>query len=169
MERLPVLNDFTDLPETEMADALLIEEVTAEKDSYEDLLLIGDEQPEMIERYIGRSRLFIGYLKGVPVSCIAVTEESLQLVEIRNLAVIQDFRNRGIGKAMLHYAESLYPGRIIQLGTGETPSTLRFYKNCGYDYSHTVPDFFTDNYDHPIIEEGVVLKDMIYLRKKMPL
>ena len=26
--------------------------------------------------------------------------------------------------------------------------------------------FFTTNYDHPIIEEGVVLSDMIYLVKK---
>ena len=29
-----------------------------------------------------------------------------------------------------------------------------------------VKNFFTDNYDHPIIECGVQLSDMIYLRRK---
>jgi len=52
------------------------------------------------------------------------------------------------------------------VGTGETPSILRFYKNCGFEYSHRVKDFFTDNYDHSIIEEGVRLTDMVYFSKK---
>ena len=29
------------------------------------------------------------------------------------------------------------------------------------------PDFFTDNYDHPIYEAGKQLKDMIYLKRSM--
>lgn len=29
-----------------------------------------------------------------------------------------------------------------------------------------VPDFFTNNYSNPIIEDGVLLRDMIYLKKK---
>ena len=66
---------------------------------------------------------------------------------------------------MLEYVEALFPEKIFRLGTGETPSTLRFYHNCGYRYSHRIPDFFTDNYDHAIVEEGVLLKDMVYLRK----
>ena len=28
-------------------------------------------------------------------------------------------------------------------------------------------NFFTEYYDHPIYEAGVLLKDMVYLRKKM--
>jgi hypothetical protein len=35
---------------------------------------------------------------------------------------------------------------------------------CGFACSHSVPHFFTDNYDHPIYEDGVQLVDMIYLR-----
>jgi hypothetical protein len=26
-------------------------------------------------------------------------------------------------------------------------------------------DFFTDNYDHPMIEDGVLLADMVYLKR----
>lgn len=68
---------------------------------------------------------------------------------------------------MLRFVEALYPGKTIILGTGETPSTLRFYKSCGYRVSHIVPDFFSDNYPYPIIEEGVRLRDMVYLAKQV--
>ena len=42
--------------------------------------------------------------------------------------------------------------------------TISFYQNCGFVYSHTVPDFFTLHYDHPIVEDGKVLKDMYYFQ-----
>ena len=32
---------------------------------------------------------------------------------------------------------------------------------------HRIPDFFTDNYDHPIYEAGKQLKDMVYLKRSM--
>lgn len=145
---------------------LRVREEVAEKRRFMDLLLMGDEQESMIDRYLSRGRLFIGYVSGVPAACCVVTREPGGVVEIKNLAVSPEHRRRGIGRAMLEHVESLFPDAIFQLGTGETPSTLRFYRNCGYAFSHRIPDFFTDNYDHPIVEEGVVLKDIVYLRKK---
>lgn len=144
---------------------LEIKEITTDKNRFIHLLLIGDEQQSMIDRYIGQSRLFIGFISGVPSACCAVVDEGDNIMEIKNLAVLPEHRRKGIGRSMLEYAESLYPDKIFQLGTGETPSTLRFYHDCGYSLSHRLPDFFTDNYDHPIVEEGVRLKDMVYLRK----
>jgi len=86
-------------------------------------------------------------------------------VEIKNLAVRPDFHRCGFGRLMLKHVECENPDKSIILGTGETPSTLRFYEKCGYRYSHRIPNFFTDNYSNPIIEEGVILRDMVYLRK----
>ena len=31
---------------------------------------------------------------------------------------------------------------------------------------HRVERFFTDNYDHPIIEDGIQLVDMVYLKRE---
>lgn len=45
-------------------------------------------------------------------------------------------------------------------------SMLAFYGHCGFTYSHRIPDFFLKNYPHPIIEDGILLKDMIYLQKQ---
>lgn len=150
---------------TEDRSLIEIIKITAEKKRYLNLLLIGDEQESMIDRYLGDCLLFIGFIDGIPSACCAVTTESDAIMEIKNLAVLPEHRNKGIGRLMLKYVESMFPDKIFQLGTGETPSTLRFYHNCGYNYSHRIPNFFIDNYDHTIIEEGVELKDMVYLRK----
>lgn len=144
---------------------LCVFEVHTCKQRFMNLLLIGDEQESMIDRYISNCRLFIGYVSGRPSACCAVTVESDNVIEIKNLAVLAEHRRKGVGRSMLEYVEALFRDKIMQLGTGETPSTLQFYRNCGYVFSHRVPDFFTLNYDHPIVEEGVMLKDMVYLRK----
>ena len=58
-------------------------------------------------------------------------------------------------------------GRSLRVGTGETPSTLRFYAQCGFRPAGRIHDFFTRNYDHPIVEEGVLLRDMILLEQPL--
>ena len=55
--------------------------------------------------------------------------------------------------------------KIIQAGTGDSPLTVPFYEKCGFKKSYEVKNFFIENYDHPITENGVRLVDMIYLRK----
>ena len=51
------------------------------------------------------------------------------------------------------------------VGTGDSPLTIPFYEKCGFVRHHVVKDFFTQNYDYEIWEEGVLLRDMIYLSK----
>ena len=55
----------------------------------------------------------------------------------------------------------------MYVGTGDSPVTLNFYTKCGFVRSHTVKDFFVDNYDHPIYENGRQLVDMVYLKKDL--
>lgn len=149
----------------ETDDKFTIIESCGDKRRYLSLLLIGDESESMIDRYLDSGTLFVGLLDGKPIAvCVAVSLDS-DTVEIKNLAVEAEFRRRGYGRLMLEHVESQHPDKRIILGTGETPSTLRFYKSCGYSYAHRVPNFFTDNYPAPIIEEGVTLRDMIYLEK----
>ncbi len=134
-------------------------------DSLMPLLLIGDESEAMIDRYIADCRLFVAKRDGRPCAVCAVLVASDGIVEIKNLAVMPEHQRQGLGSAMLRHVENLYKGHKIILGTGETPGTLDFYKSNGYTVSHVVADFFTDNYPDPIVEEGITLKDMIYLSK----
>lgn len=147
-------------------DNFSITEIDNDKKQYLPLLLIGDESETMIDKYLDSGTLYVGLLEGKPIAiCVAVNLDS-DTVEIKNLAVEAEYRRHGYGRSMLEHAELRHPNKKIILGTGETPSTLRFYESCGYSYSHRIPNFFTDNYPAPIIEEGVTLRDMIYLEKQ---
>ena len=53
------------------------------------------------------------------------------------------------------------------MGTGDSPLTIPFYEKCGFVRSHTISNFFTDNYDHPIYESGIQLVDMVYLQRPL--
>lgn len=143
----------------------IITEVSGDRKQFLPLLLIGDESETMINRYIGQGNLYAGFLDRVPIAVVMTVCIDSTTVEVKNLAVANGFRRQGYGRRMLRLIENRHPGKTIVLGTGETPSTLRFYKSCGFTYSHRIPDFFTDNYPDPIIEEGVRLRDMIYLKK----
>ena len=148
-----------------MSENFKIVEIKNDKKRFLQLLLIGDESETMIDRYLQQGNLYAGILDGIPITvCVALTIDDTT-VEIKNLAVCPDFQRRGFGRLMLEHVENVNPDKSIILGTGETPSTLRFYEKCGYSYSHRVPDFFFFYYRNPIIEEGVTLRDMIYLKK----
>lgn len=143
--------------------------VTGDRRSYMPLLLMADEQESMVERYLACGEMFAarddGRLCGV---CLTVGQSD-DTMEIKNIAVAPEYRGRGVGRAMIGHLELRCKGRYRTLivGTGESPATLPFYEKCGFSYSHRIPDFFTDNYDHPIVECGVVLRDMIYLKKSL--
>lgn len=144
----------------------MITEVTHNKERYMDLLLLGDEQEDMVWRYLHRGRLFVLRDEAVRVVCV-VTDEGGGVLEVKNIATAPDSRCRGYARRMLDaLARRFAPDfSVMQAGTGDSPLTVPFYEKCGFVRSHRVENFFTDHYDHPIVECGVQLRDMIYFRK----
>lgn len=142
--------------------------ITENKKQFLPLLLLGDEQESMIDAYLERGALYALYDGDKLCGVIVVTCEGEKLFEIKNMAVAPHLQRRGYGRFMLKAIRDLYarPGAVLQVGTGETPATLNFYQACGFQISHRVPDFFLQ-YDHPIYEDGVFLRDMIYLQQKL--
>lgn len=140
----------------------------SDKRKYFQLLLLADEQPEMIEKYIDNSTMYVLNSGGVKGE-ITVSDMGNGVLEIKNLAVLPQFQRLGYGRQLVEFICEKYKAEfsVIQVGTGDSPLTLPFYERCGFVKSHTVKNFFTENYDHPIIEGGVMLKDMIYLTKKL--
>ena len=143
-------------------------QITDNKEKYMDLLFIGDEQEDMIKKYLYRGDLFALYdddLKTVAV----VTKENDDTFEIKNIATYEKFRGKGYGSSMIKYIIQHYKNRckVLIVGTGENERILTFYKNLGFTYSHTIKDFFIDNYDHEMFEDGVRLRDMVYLRMEV--
>lgn len=142
--------------------------LTENKKQYINLLLLADEQESMIDRYLERGDMFVLDDNGVKAVCV-VTDEGGGVCELKNIAVPPEAQRQGYGKRLISYLIAHYAGKYNQMivGTGDVPSTIGFYKSCGFEYSHRVKNFFTDNYDHPMIEEGVLLEDMIYLKREI--
>ncbi|MDY5941448.1 MAG: GNAT family N-acetyltransferase [Eubacteriales bacterium] len=141
-------------------------EIAENKKRYLDLLLLADEQEDMLDRYLERGTMYVLDDCGVKCVCV-VTDEGDGLLEIKNLATDPDYQRHGYGRKMIEWLSDRYRSdfRIMQVGTGESPLTLPFYEKCGFQFSHRIKDFFLVNYDHPIVEGGVRLIDMVYFRK----
>ena len=133
-----------------------------------DLLFLADEQEEMIEEYLSRGTMYVLEDDGIKGECV-VTDEGDGILEIKNIATIPEVHGKGYGRRLIDFVEREYSGRfsILQVGTGDSPLTIPFYEKCGFTRHHVIKDFFLENYDHPIFEEGVQLTDMIYLRKNL--
>ena len=143
-----------------------IRKVEKDKKQYLDLLLLADEQEDMIDRYLERGTMYVLEDNGVKTECV-VTDEGNGILELKNIAVEPAFQSKGYGKALIDFLIQTYKGHyaVLQVGTGDSPSTIPFYESCGFRRHHLVKNFFTDHYDHPIYECGVPLVDMVYLQR----
>lgn len=143
-------------------------EIKTNKKDFLDLLLLADEQEDMVDRYLERGRMFVLDDGGIKAECV-VTDEGGGVLEIKNIATVPKSQGKGYGKKLIEFLEEKYRGAysVLQVGTGDSPLTIPFYEKCGFKRHHVVKSFFTDNYDHPIVEAGVRLVDMIYLQKEL--
>ena len=138
------------------------------KKRYLDLLLLADEQESMIDLYLERGDMFALEDNGTRAVCV-VTDEGNGVCELKNIAVTPKSQRQGYGKKLINYLVSHYSAKYTRMivGTGDVPSTVGFYKSCGFEYSHRIENFFIDNYDHHMYEDGMLLKDMVYLKQEI--
>ena len=170
-----------------MTPAMRIEPVHCDREQYRDLLLLADEQWDMVELYLHRGEMFAAYAEDAPcfkvdsalmsdraLGCMIVTDEGiddrgLRIAEVKSLAVDAAHQRSGIGRALLEFAARhvAHEHDVLQVGTGDSPLTVPFYEACGFARSCVLPNFFVDNYDHPIIEAGIQLKGMVMLERRL--
>ena len=132
------------------------------------LLLDADPSKRLVDKYLSNGILFGAFydtqLAGV---CLLIFHDNIT-AEIINLAVLEKFRNKHIGKLLISFAENqarLFGYQYMEIGTSEP--LVKYYENAGYKYHKTINNFFVDNYDFPVIDNGLILKDMIRLIRKI--
>ena len=145
-----------------------IERITGDKKQFLDLLLLADEQENMIDRYLPGGDLFALYDGDLKSVCVVVPINS-ETCELKNIATYEKYQGKGYGRALISYIFDIYKNnyKTMLVGTGETPAILSFYESCGFEKSHRVKNFFTDNYDLPMFDGEIQLVDMIYLKKNL--
>lgn len=139
-----------------------------DKKKYMDLFLLADESEKMVNKYIDKGTMYVLDDEGVKGE-ISVLDVGNSILEIKNLAVISKYQNQGYGRMLIDFVCKKYKNifKVLQVGTGDSPLTIPFYEKCGFKRAYTIKNFFIENYDHPIIENGVKLVDMVYLKKEL--
>ena len=144
---------------------MTIKQVMKGKKEFIDLLLLADEQEDMIDKYLERGEMFVLDDNGIKAECV-ITQEGDGIYELKNIAVLPDCQRKGYGKSLIEFLFSHYTHcRTMLVGTGDVPSALTFYNKCGFTESHRIKNFFIDNYDHRMFEDGKQLIDMVYLKR----
>ncbi|WP_411676611.1 GNAT family N-acetyltransferase [Caproicibacter sp.] len=138
-----------------------------QKAAFLPLLLLADPDEAMINRYLGRSDLFVSESDGVPICVSAVLPLDRTSCELKNLAVEERFQCQGIGSRMIRFLLSFYAARYKKMYVGTSEGNFSFYQKNGFRYSHVINNFFTENYPEPIVENGIILTDMTYFVRSL--
>ena len=132
-----------------------------------ELLLLADETVEAINRYIFDSSVYVLHDGFQDVAVMALHPNSTEELEIKNIAVIESYRSRGIGSILIDKAKEIAQKNgyaILTVGTSETGfQQIRFYEKNGFIKKGIRKDFFTDHYPFPIYENGLQMRDMVLL------
>jgi len=95
----------------------------------------------------------------------------VETMEIMNVAVHERLRGQGIGKKLVEDAIQVARElgvQSLEVGTGNSSiGQLTLYQKCGFRMEGVIKDFFTDNYEEEIFENGIQCRDMIRLVKEL--
>ena len=146
---------------------LEIRRISAGKAAYMPLLLDADPSEAMIEKYLDDGEMYVLLVNGQAASEAVVTRRDDGDYEIKNLATAPDSRGRGYAGRLIRHLFKLFANRGGRMYVGTSPAMVGFYEQFGFRRDYVEKDFFTRNYPEPIIEDGAVLTDMIYLVKAL--
>jgi ribosomal protein S18 acetylase RimI-like enzyme len=135
------------------------------------LFELADDSPEQLDRYIDLGRVLIavtpaaeivGHVQLVPTGRAGV-------VELKSLAVRDEHRRRGVGRALVDQALAVCRvegARVVTLRTAAADvDNLRFYQRCGFRLTSVEPDAFTPARGYPpgTCIDGIPLRDAVWL------
>lgn len=140
-----------------------LQKVKKNKKDYLDLLLLADPCEEMIEKYLDEGELYIYVDRTIAVAAAVVYPLKDGGCELKNIAVTEKEQGKGIGSIFLKMIMDLVSTKYTYMSVGTTSQTEAFYKSLGFEYSHTIFNFFVDNYPEAIFENGIQCVDMRYL------
>jgi len=132
-----------------------------------DLLLLADETVEAIDKYIFNCDIYLLQDKLLDIAVMALYPNSSTELEIKNIAVLENYRSQGIGGLLIDKAKQIAKEsgfKTLTVGTSDTGfQQIKFYEKNGFLKKGMRKDFFIDNYPFPIYENGLQMHDMLIL------
>jgi ribosomal protein S18 acetylase RimI-like enzyme len=126
-----------------------------------------------VRSYLQKGICYIAQLNNEVVAVCLIMETKVNTIEVMNLAVKEEYQNKGIGKRLLLYViDEIKKGdtKTIEIGTGN-PGVVQMllYQKCGFRIVEIDFDFFRRTHPEPIYENGIECRDMIRMRMDLSL
>lgn len=150
---------------------MIIKKLPPTKDAPMELLLTADPSKELIERYLLVGNCYVAEINEVIIGVYILLPISAELVELVNIAVVEEQQGKGIGKILVKHARNTAKKQgyqTIEVGTGNSSiHQLALYQKCGFRVKEIVHDFFIKHYEEKIFENGIQCRDMIRLYQRL--
>lgn len=135
-----------------------------------DLLLLADETIDAINKYISKSKIYIAQKESETIGIFCLHKNSETEIELKNIAIKEEYQGLGYGSYMIDFLklEAKKNFKTLIVGTADIGyQQIKFYEKNGFKKFAIRKDFFIENYDKPIIENGIQLKDMVLLKYEL--
>lgn len=133
-----------------------------------DLLLLGDENRALIEKYLPNSQVFVLEIEQKVVGVGVLKIHNLS-GEIMNIAVAPEYQRNGFGRALLRAMSEAAEHAAVQqlrIATGNSGiSQIALYQQEGFDLIAIDRNYFLRNYSEPIWENGIQCKHQLIFQK----
>lgn len=130
-----------------------------------DLLFEADESREAIEDYTSRGMCYAAVADGRAIGISVLIRTRPFTMELVNLAVDAEWRNKGVGRQLVENAIAVtkeHNCHTLEVGTGDAGiGQLAFYQKCGFRMTHLDIDFFRRHYTEKIVENGIECRHMV--------
>lgn len=137
--------------------------VDGDRAEFWDLFMTADAEEQAVNKYLSRSDLYAIYENGRPASEMLLYRRDDGNLEIKSLATIESARCRGFAGRLIEFAKTAAAPDYEKLYVGTDESMMSYYEKFGFRYDYTDNNFFVDNYENPVIDNGKLLTDMVYL------
>lgn len=131
------------------------------------LLELADPSRKQIDSYLKESVCYIALLFGETVGVLVLKTIDQITLEVTNLAIAENQQGKGYGKHLLRFAQNTCKAqdyKKLRIATGNSSiNQLALYQKMGFELSHIVLHFFTENYAEPIFENGIQCKHKVVL------
>lgn len=133
------------------------------------LLLDADPDIKKIEKYLNKGHCFALFVEGGIIGeYVLKANKKTKSAEIMNLAVATEHRRKGYAKILINDALDRVKEegfKSLEIATGKDSFQEKFYKSCGFEVFAVEENYFPDQYDTPVIDNGIELKDRVCLKK----
>jgi ribosomal protein S18 acetylase RimI-like enzyme len=137
---------------------------------YLPLLLMADESEKAVNQYLNESDLYALNSYDGLAGVMVFTTVDVSTIELKNIALMSEYRGWGLGKKIIMEALSLYKKKGVKkviVGTANSSlDTIAFYQKVGFRMKEIRKDFFSD-YPEPIFENGIRALDMVMFEMEL--